>query len=178
MALALRWHHIPTWPCVDSRPIGPWHFLFFLQLSPNSSLIAHRCCLEWKNSSSAWEIQSPEEWQPQSPKSLRRGLPSGSVRSNSISPKDVWQLFYLFLFCIIQSLLESTHYNLIDSLGMSIPLWICRDGISICYAKVTTISPKGFTIELKSIVRDEFMRDSKQSNNILPNKLFGIHTVE
>ena len=48
MALALRWHHTLTWACVNNRPVGPWHFLFVLQLSLCSSLIAHHCCLEKK----------------------------------------------------------------------------------------------------------------------------------
>ena len=32
MALASHWHHTLTWACVDNRLIGPWHFLFVLQL--------------------------------------------------------------------------------------------------------------------------------------------------
>ena len=43
------------------------------------------------------------------------------------------------------------------------------------YFEVTAISSKGFIVELEPIVRDECIRDSKPSDNILPNKLFGIH---
>ena len=37
------------------------------------------------------------------------------------------------------------------------------------------ISPKGLAIELKTVVRDEGMRDFKLSDNIFPNKSLGIH---
>ena len=56
MALASHWHHTLTWACVDNRLIGPWHFLFTLQLSLGSFLIVHHCFLEWKNSFSVLEI--------------------------------------------------------------------------------------------------------------------------
>ena len=72
VALALRWHHTLAWACVNNRPIEPWHFLFVLQLSLSSSPIAHYCYSEWKNSFSAWGIQSLEEWQPRPHKSLKR----------------------------------------------------------------------------------------------------------
>ena len=65
--------------------------------------------------------------------------------------------------------------TLLTVFDLSIPLWICQGGISICYAQVTAIPPKGFTIKLQTIVRDEGTRDSKPGDNILPNKLLGIH---
>ena len=61
---------------------------------------------------------------------------------------------------------------------MSIPLGVCRGGISIYYAQVTTISLKGFTIKLQTIVRDEGTRDSKPSDNIFPNEFLGIHITD
>ena len=56
VALTSRWHHTLTWACVDNMTIEPWHFLFTLQLSLSSSLIAHHCCSGWKNSFSALGI--------------------------------------------------------------------------------------------------------------------------
>ena len=53
---------------------------------------------------------------------------------------------------------------------MSVPLWICRGWISICYAQLIAIPPEGLAIKLQSIVRDEGTRDSKPSDNIFPNK--------
>ena len=52
---------------------------------------------------------------------------------------------------------------------------ICRDGISIRYALVVTVPPEGFTVELKSIVWDEGMKDPKTSVDVLLEKSVGIH---
>ena len=93
------------------------------------------------------------------------------MRCSLICPKNVWQLFDPFSLCVIQPLFKSTHYDLIDSFNLPIPL----GGISIYYAQVTTIPPEGLTIKLKTVVRDEGTRDSKLSDNIFPNKSLGIH---
>ena len=45
----------------------------------------------------------------------------------------------------------------------------------VCNSQAITISPEGLTIKLKTIVRDEGMRDPKLSNDVLPDKLLGIH---
>ena len=79
------------------------------------------------------------------------------------------------IFPIIQPLFESTHYDLINSLGLSIPLWVSRGGIPIHNSQVITIPPKGFAIKLKSIVRDEGMKDPKTSVDVLLEKSVGIH---
>ena len=50
--------------------------------------------------------------------------------------------------------------------------------ISICYAQVTTIPLESFAIKLKTVVRDEDMRDSKPSDNIFPNKSLGIYVPD
>ena len=84
-------------------------------------------------------------------------------------------LFYPFSLFIVQPLFKSTHYDLIYNFNLSIPLWICRGGISICYAQVTAIPPEGLAIKLKNVFRDEGARDSKLSDNIFPNKFLGIH---
>ena len=105
-------------------------------------------------------------------------LPSGSTRSSLVCLKEVWQLFHSLSLCIVQPLFKSTHYDLIDSLGLSIPLWIGQSGISVFYSQIATVSPEDFTIKLKSIVRDEGMGDSKSCDNIFPNKSFGIHVFD
>ena len=86
----------------------------------------------------------------------------------------MWRLFHLFSLCVVQPLFKSTHYDLIDSFSLPIPLGICRGGIFIRYAQVTTRPPEGLTIELKTIVRDEGTRDSKPSDNIFSNKSLDI----
>ena len=85
------------------------------------------------------------------------------------------QLFYPFSFRIIQPLLESAHYDLINSLSLSIPLWISQGGISIYNSQVTTVSPEDLAIKLKAIVQDEGIRDPEPSDNILPKISLGIH---
>ena len=59
--------------------------------------------------------------------------------------------------CIIQPLLESIHYDLIDSLGLSIPLWISWGGVPILNAQFTIVPAEGFAIKLKIIVRNKGM---------------------
>ena len=61
---------------------------------------------------------------------------------------------------------------------MSIPLWVSWSGIPIHNSQVTTIPPKGFAIKLKTIIRDEGVRDPKPSDNIFPNKSLGIHVPD
>ena len=90
----------------------------------------------------------------------------------------MWQFFYQFPLSIVQSLLESIHYDLVDSLGLSIPLWISWGGIPICNSQVIIVPPEGFAIKLKTIVRDEGMRDPKPSDNIFPNKSLGIYVLD
>ena len=87
----------------------------------------------------------------------------------------MWQLFYPSSLCVVQPLFKPTHYDLIDNFSLSILLWMCQGGIPIYYAQVSTIPLDGFAIELKTVVQDESMRDSKPSDNIFPNKSLGIH---
>ena len=87
----------------------------------------------------------------------------------------MWQFFYQFPLSIVQSLLESTHYNLVNGLGLTIPLGIGLGRVSVLDSQVTTISLERFAIELKAVVRDEGMRDSESGDNIFPHKLLGVH---
>ena len=90
----------------------------------------------------------------------------------------MWQLFHSFSLYIIQPLLESFYYHLIDNLNLSIPLWINWGGIPIRSAKITTIPLEGLAVKLKAIVRDEGMRDPKSGDNIFLNKSLGIHVPD
>ena len=90
----------------------------------------------------------------------------------------MWQLFHLFSLRVIRSLFNSTYYDLIDSLGLSIPLWIGRSGIPVLYSQITTVSFENFTIKLKSIVRDEGVWDSKSCDNVFLDKSFNIHVPD
>ena len=90
----------------------------------------------------------------------------------------MWQLFHPFPLRVVQPFLESTHYDLINSLGLSIPPWVNRSGIPIHNSQVITIPSKGFAIKLKSIVQDECIRDPKLSDNVFANKSLGIHVFD
>ena len=72
----------------------------------------------------------------------------------------------------------STHYNLVDSFSLPISLWIGWGGISILYPQIRTVLPESFAIKLKAIVRDESMRNTELSNDILPDKPLDIHTSD
>ena len=87
----------------------------------------------------------------------------------------MWKLIHPFALCIIQSLPESIHYDLIDTINLLIPLGISWSGMPIRDTQFTTVFSEGFAIKLKSVVWDEGMRNLKLSDNVLPNKPFGIH---
>ena len=78
----------------------------------------------------------------------------------------MWQLFYPFPLSIVQTLLESTHYDLVNGLGLAIPLGIGWGRVSVLDSQVTAVSLERFAIELKTVVRDEVMRDSESGDNI------------
>ena len=86
----------------------------------------------------------------------------------------MWQFFYPFSLCIIQPLLESFHYDLVNGLGLITPLGIGWGSDS----QVTTVSLKRFAIELNAVVRDEGMRDSESGDNVFLNKLLGVHVLD
>ena len=85
------------------------------------------------------------------------------------------QLFHPSSFCIIQPFLKSTYYDLVNSFSLFVPLKICQSGVPVCNFQLTTVSPKGFAIELESIVRDEGMGYLEVSDNVFPEKLLCVH---
>ena len=68
--------------------------------------------------------------------------------------------------------------DFIYSFSMSIPLGISRGRVSINNLQLTTVFFEHFTIELKTIVRDEHVRNSKPSNDVLPDESFDIHIFD
>ena len=94
---------------------------------------------------------------------------------SSIRPQDVWQLFHPSSLRIIQSLFQLIDYNLINSLSLPIPLGVGWSGILVCNSQIIIVSLEGITTKLKSVIRDEGMRDSKSSNDVLPDKFLCIH---
>ena len=90
----------------------------------------------------------------------------------------MWQLFCLFSLRIIQPLLESIHYDLVNNLDLSIPLRISWYRISFCNSQITAVSFERFAIKLKAIIRDKGARDPKLSNNVFPNKFLGVHVSD
>ena len=85
------------------------------------------------------------------------------------------QFFYSSSLCIIQHFLKSTYYDLVNSFSLFVPLRICWSGVPVCNSQLTTVSPKGFAVELKFIVRDEGMRYPEASDNVLLEKLLYVH---
>ena len=168
------WHHNLTWACVDNTSVGPLHFPFVPQLSLVSSLITRHCCSEWTH---------PQRRES----SLQRNngldpichwkwcLSCRPMRCSLICLNDMWQLFHPSSFCIIQPPLESVHYDFVNSFSLSIPLGISWGRIRIRYSQFTTVSPEGFAIKLKAIVRDEGTRDPEACDNVFPNKFLGNH---
>ena len=79
---------------------------------------------------------------------------------------------------IIQPLLESIYYDLVNSLGLSVPLGISWGRISIRNSQVTTVSLERFAIKLKAIVQDEDTKDPELCDNVFSNKFLGIHVLD
>ena len=87
----------------------------------------------------------------------------------------MWQLFHLSSLRIIQLILKSIHYDLVNNFDLSIPLGISWGRIPIRNSQITTVSLEGFAIKLKNVVQDKGTRDPKTRDNVFPNKLLGIY---
>ena len=88
------------------------------------------------------------------------------------------QFFYPFPLSIVQSLLESTHYDFVSGLGLTVPLGIGWGRVSVFDSQVTAIFPERFAIKLESVVRGEGVRGSKSGDNIFPHKLLGVYILD
>ena len=87
----------------------------------------------------------------------------------------MWQFFHPSSFRIIQPLFQPVDYDFVNSFSLSITLRVSRSGILVCNSQVTAVSPKGVVIKLKVVVQDEGVGDLKSSNDVLLDKLLGIH---
>ena len=87
----------------------------------------------------------------------------------------MWKFFRPSSFPIIQPLFQPVDYDFVNSFSLSITLEVSRSGIPVCNSQVTAVSPEGLTIKLKAVVLDEGVGDPKSSNNVLPDKLLGVH---
>ena len=74
------------------------------------------------------------------------------MRGSLIYPEEMRKLVHSLALCIIYPLLESIHYDLIDSLSLSILLRINWSGIRIRDTQFTTGSFESFAIKLKFVV--------------------------
>ena len=121
------------------------------------------------------ENHSPEELQPRPHTSLKNWSLMLTFEALFDMSKGREVILLSTFLCIIQSLFKSAHYDLIDSFGLPISLWIGWSGISILYTKIRTIFPEGFAIKLNAIIRDESIRNPESSNNVLPDEPFDIY---
>ena len=87
----------------------------------------------------------------------------------------MWKFFRPSSLPIIQPLFQLIDYDFVNSFSLSITLEVSRNGIPVCNSQVTVVSPKGLAIKLKAVVLDEGVGDPKSSNNVLPDKLLGVH---
>ena len=88
------------------------------------------------------------------------------------------QFIHPFSFSIIQPFLQPRSYNLIGGLGLSIPLRISRRRILVPNSQLPTISLEGFTVKLKTIIRDQSVRNSKRGDNIPPDEPLSVHVPD
>ena len=85
------------------------------------------------------------------------------------------QFFHPSSLCIIQHFLKSIYYDLVNSFSLSIPLRVCQSGVSVCNSQLTTVTPKGFAVELMYIVQDKGVWYPEVSDNVFPEKLLCVH---
>ena len=72
------------------------------------------------------------------------------------------------------SLLQTIHNNFVCDLRLAITLQMWWGGIFVFYPQITTVSLKGLTVKLKSIIRDKSVWNPKPRHNISPHESFYI----
>ena len=87
----------------------------------------------------------------------------------------MWELFHPSPLCLIQLLFQSTHYDFVHNLSLSISLGVGKSGIPISDPKLTAILPEVLTIKLETVVRHECVWSSEACNNVFPNEFLGVH---
>ena len=88
------------------------------------------------------------------------------------------QFFHQSSLCIIQHFLKSTYYDLVNNFSLSVPLRVYWSGVPIYNSQLTTVSFKGFAVELESIVRYKGMRYLEASENVFLEKFLYIHILD
>ena len=85
------------------------------------------------------------------------------------------EFFYPSPLCLIQSFLQSVHYDLVHGFDLPISLRVGGGGISVNDSKLAAILPKVLTIELKTIVGNECTWSSEAGDIVLPDEFLGVH---
>ena len=84
------------------------------------------------------------------------------------------ELFYPSPLCLIQSFLQSVHYDLIHGLDLPISLGVGGGGILVNDPKLAAILFKVLAVKLETVVRNECVWSSEAGNNVLPDEFLGI----
>ena len=90
----------------------------------------------------------------------------------------MWEPFHPSPLCLLQPLFQSTHYDFVHGLGLSISLRLGRSGIPVNDPKLVAVLPEVLAIKLKTVVRDECVWSSEASNDVYPNEFLGIHVPD
>ena len=85
------------------------------------------------------------------------------------------EFFYPSPLCLVQSLLQSVHYDLVHGFDLPISLRVGGGGISVDDSKLVAILPEVFTVELQTIVGNECTRSPEAGDDILPDEFLGVH---
>ena len=85
------------------------------------------------------------------------------------------EFFYPSPFCLVQSFLQSVHYDLVHGFDLPISLRVGGGGISVNDSKLAAILPKVLTVELQTIVGNECTWSPEAGDNVLPNEFLGVH---
>ena len=85
------------------------------------------------------------------------------------------EFFYPSPLCLVQSLLQSVHYDLIHGLDLPISLRVGGGGISVNDSKLVAILPKVLTVKLQTIVGNECTRSPEAGDDVPPDEFLGVH---
>ena len=85
------------------------------------------------------------------------------------------EFFYPSPLCLVQSFLQSVHYDLVHGFDLPISLRVGGGGISVNDSKLAAILPKVLIVELKPIVGNECTWGSEAGDDVLPDEFLGVH---
>ena len=87
----------------------------------------------------------------------------------------MWELFYPSPLCLIQSFLQSVHYDLVHDIDLPISLGVGGSGVSVNDPKLAAILPKALAVELETVIRNECVWSPEAGNDVLPDEFLGIY---